>query len=114
MNYGEPSAPTSVARGGLWRRGHDDGVGGGAPASLRAALWLTKLYQRALGEAVGCWGGGGVVVVMEKWRGQPVTGNGGGGPSAREQLLLRALRTAKEEPGNAKWCAGWERAVLVC
>ena len=53
--------------------------GGGAPASLRAALWLTELYQRALGEAVGCWGGGGAVVVMEKRRGQPVTGNGDGG-----------------------------------
>jgi len=65
-NYGKPSASTSIARGGLWRCGHDDGVGGGAPASLRAALELTELYQRALGESVGCWGGSGAVVVMEK------------------------------------------------
>jgi len=79
---------------------------------LRVALWLTKLYQRALGEAVGCWGGGGAVVVMEKRRGQPVTGNGDGGLLARGRLLLWVLRTAKEEPGNAKWCAGRERAVL--
>ena len=86
--------------------------GSGAPASLRAALWLTKLYQRALGEAVGCWGGGGAVVVMEKRRGQPVTGNGDGGLSARGRLLRQALRTAKEELGNAKCCAGRERAVL--
>ena len=62
--------------------------GGGAPVSLHAVLELTELYQRALGEAVGCWGGGGVVVVMEKRRGQPVTGNGDGGLSARGRLLL--------------------------
>ena len=79
---------------------------------MAAELELTELYQRALGEAVGCWGGGGAVVVMEKRRGQPVTGNSDGGLSARGWLLLRALRTAKEEPGNAKWCAGRERAVL--
>ena len=79
---------------------------------MRVALWLTKLCQRALEEAVGCWGGGGAVVVMEKWRGQPVTGNGDGGVSARGRLLLRALRTVKEDLGDAKWCAGRERAVL--
>ena len=88
--------------------------GGGAPVSLHAMLELTELYQRALGEAVGCWGGGGAIVVMEKRRGQPVTGNGDGGLSARGRLLLRALRAAKEEPGNAKWCAGREWAVLGC
>ena len=80
--------------------------------SLHAVLELTELYQRALGEAVGCWGGGGAVVVMEKQRGQPVTGNGDGGVSARGRLLLRALRTVKEDLGDAKWCAGRERAVL--
>jgi len=34
------------AGGGLWRRGHDDGVRGGAPARCCALWWLTKLYQR--------------------------------------------------------------------
>ena len=72
--------PTTVTEGG-----------GGAPVSLHAMLELTELYQRALGEAVGCWGGGGAIVVMEKRRGQPMTGNGDGGLSARGRLLLRAL-----------------------
>ena len=33
LNYREPSTQASIARGGLWRRGHNDGVSGGAPAS---------------------------------------------------------------------------------
>ena len=67
MNYGEPSAPTSVARGGLWRRGHDDGVGGGAPASLRTALELTEHGQRTLVDAMGHgWAGGATTVTEER------------------------------------------------
>ena len=53
---------------GLGRTTATEG-GGGAPMSLHAVLELTELYQRALGEAVGCWGGGGAVVVMEKRQG---------------------------------------------
>ena len=59
--------------------------------SLHAVLELTELYQRALGEAVGCWGGGGAVMVMEKRQGQPVTSNGDGGLSAWGRRLLRVL-----------------------
>jgi len=43
MNAGGPSALANGAGGELWRRGHDDGVGGGAPASTRMALELTEL-----------------------------------------------------------------------
>ena len=42
MNDGGPNALANGAGGGLWRRGHDNGVGGGALASLRTALALTE------------------------------------------------------------------------
>ena len=63
QSYGEPSASTSVARGGRWRRGHDDGARGDAPARLCTARWLTKLEQRALGDAGSRWEGGDAVAV---------------------------------------------------
>ena len=67
---------------------------GGAPARLCAGLELTEHRQRALGEAVGCWGGGGAVAVVAKRLGQPVTGNGDG--------------------GERRCCCGrWRRAALL-
>ena len=53
--------------------------GGGAPARHCTALGLTKLGQRALGEAMWCWGDGGGISVMEEWPDKPVAGNDGGG-----------------------------------
>ena len=43
--------------------------GGGAPARRCAGLELTELEQRALEDAVGCWGGGGAVAVVLEWPG---------------------------------------------
>ena len=60
------------------------------------ARLLTKCYQRTREEAVGCWGGGGAVAVMEKRRGRAGTGDGYGGCYGAEAALLRELRTAKE------------------
>ena len=53
--------------------------GGGAPARRCTALGLTELGQRALGEAMWCWGDGGGILVMEEWPDKPVAGNDGGG-----------------------------------
>ena len=73
---------------------HGDGGDGGAPTRLCAGLELTEHRQRALGEVVGCWGGGGAVAVMEKRLGQPVTSNGDG--------------------GERRCCCGrWRRAALL-
>ena len=52
MNYGEPSAHDSIKNGGLWRRGHDDGLGGGAPMSLCMALELTVVAKEEIAGAV--------------------------------------------------------------
>jgi len=51
MNYGEPSAHDSINNGGLWRCGHDDGLGGGALASLCTALELTGVANEAIAGA---------------------------------------------------------------
>ena len=69
MDDGEPSALANGAGGGLWRRGHDDGVRGGAPVSIGTALALTKLEWRAREEATGCWGDGGAMAVVLEWLG---------------------------------------------
>ena len=55
------SAQEIAARGVRWPSSHGDGLGGGAPTSLRMTLALTECYQRAREEAVGCWGGDGVL-----------------------------------------------------
>ena len=85
-----------MACSGRWRRGHGDGGGGGAPVSSRTALALTEGYQRAREEAVGCWGGGGAVVVAEEQRGRAIVGTDAGGRYGVEAALLRALRMVKE------------------
>ena len=64
--------------------------------SSRTALALTKGYQRAREEAVGCWGGGGAVAVAEEQRGWAIVGTDAGGCYGAKAALLRALRTAKE------------------
>ena len=90
MGYGKPSASTSVARGGRWRRGHDDGVGGGAPARLCVGLGLTELEQQALAGVGSHWEGGDAVVVMEKWLGVACAINDDGGVAVPRLQLLRA------------------------
>ena len=66
MDYREAIVHALVAWGGLVRWDHGDGGGGRAPTRLCVGLELTELEQRALGGAVGCWGGGGAIAVMEK------------------------------------------------
>jgi len=94
---------------------------GGAPARLCAGLELTEHRQRALGEAVGCWGGGGAVAVMEKRLGQPVTGNGDGGEQrcccGRCQRRRRRRNAKMEARLSAGWCWGDNamlRRVVAC
>ena len=74
MNARGSSALANRAGGGLWQRGHDDGVGGGAPARRCTALGLTELDQRALLDAVGCWGAGGAAVVTKRRLGASLPG----------------------------------------
>ena len=69
MNARGPSALANRAGGGLWRRGHDDGVGDGALVSICTALALTELEQRAMGDVWSCWGDGGAVAMAEEQRG---------------------------------------------
>jgi len=76
--------------------------GGGAPARRCAGLELTELEQRALEDAVGCWGGGGAVAVVLEWPGASCARlwrRRSGGRSA-----VAAAR--KNGRGEAKWSAG--------
>ena len=66
MDAGKPSALANGAGGGLWRRGHDDGVRDGAPVSIGTALALTEIEWRAWEEAVGRWGTSGGVAGVER------------------------------------------------
>ena len=68
-----------MARCGWWRRGHDDRVGGGAPARRCAGLELTELEQRALAGVGSRWEGGDAVAVMEKRLGVACAINDDGG-----------------------------------
>ena len=65
--------------------------------SICTALALTGLEQRALGEAMGCWGDGGGIAVMEKRLGAACAVNDDGGAAGARRLRVRVLRTAKEE-----------------
>jgi len=104
-----------MACSGQVRSDHGDGGSGGALVSLRVALWLTELYQRALGGVVECWGGSGAVAVMEKRLGQPVTGNGDGGERrcccGRCQRRRRRQNAKMEARLSAGGCWG-DNAVL--
>ena len=68
-DYKEAIARALVAWGGLVRWDHGDGLGGRAPTSSCALLWLTKHGQRVQVEAVSRGGSGGGVAVVEKQRG---------------------------------------------
>ena len=84
--------------GVVWLGGTTATEGGGrAPARRCAGLELTELEQRALEDAVGCWGGGGAVAVVLEWPGTSWRGYGDGGAARARRLRLRELRTAKEE-----------------
>ena len=65
--------------------------------SICTALALTELEQRALGEAMGCWGDGGGIAVMKERLGAACAINDDGGATGARRLRLRVLRTAKEE-----------------
>ena len=65
--------------------------------SICTALALTELEQRALGEAMGCWGDGGGIAVMKERLGAACAVNDDGGAAGARRLRLRVLRTTKEE-----------------
>jgi hypothetical protein len=69
VDAGGPSALANGAGGGLWRRGHDDGVRGGASVSIGTALTLTEREWRAREEAVVRWEDGGAMLVVLEWLG---------------------------------------------
>ena len=94
--YGGPSALANAWRGGLWRRGHDDGAHGGTPARRCAGLELTELKTAALAGAGSRGEDGYAVAVMEKRLGEACAVNDYGGATGVRRLCLRALRTAKE------------------
>ena len=95
-NAGEPSALANREGGGLWQRGHDDGVRGGAPVSLCTALTLTEREWRAREEATGCWGDGGAIAVAKEQRGRAGDGYGDGGGAGRARLSLRRGRRSRK------------------
>ena len=104
--YGGPSASAIGARGGLWRRGHDDGAHGGTPASLCTRLELTEREWRALEGATGCWGDGSAIAVAKEQRGRAGDGYGDGGA----RRLSAAAAARKKSRGNVKMGCGWVRA----
>ena len=65
--------------------------------SICTALALIELEQRALGEAMGCWGDGGGIAVMKERLGAACAVNDDGGAAGARRLRLRVLRTVKEE-----------------
>ena len=85
----ELNAQASVGKGGRWHPSHGDGLGGDASVRLSAAWRLTERGQQARVDAVSHGGDGGVVAVVEKWRGRAGVGNGDGGERSVRQLLLR-------------------------
>ena len=95
-NAGEPSTLANREGGGLWQRGHDDGVRGGAPVSLCTALTLTEREWRAREEATGCWGDGGAIAVAKEQRGRAGDGYGDGGGAGRARLSLRRGRRSRK------------------
>ena len=76
--------------------------GGGAPVRRCTALGLTELGQRALGEAMWCWGDGGGISVMEEWPDKPVAGNDGGG----ERCCSCGRYERRRGADSAKWGRG--------
>jgi len=87
--YGGPSALANAWRGGLWRRGHDDGAHGGTPARRCAGLELTELKTAGTG-----W--------RRESRGRRLCGCGDG-EAARRGLCRQRLR----------WRCGSSTAMLA-
>ena len=104
MNAGGPSALANGAGGGLWRRGHDDGVRGGAPVSIGTALALTELEWRAREEVVGRWGTSGGIAGVEKQRGRAGVGYGDGGAARARRVLLRGRKAEATRKWSAAEC----------
>ena len=104
MNAGGPSALANGAGGGLWRRGHDDGVRGGAPVSIVTALTLTELEWRAREEAVGRWGASCAAAVKNGWLGASLRGYGDGGGARARRLLLRGRKAEATRKRSAVEC----------
>ena len=104
VDAGEPSALANGAGGGLWRRGHDDGVHGGALVSIGMALTLTELEWRAREEAAGRWGTSGGVAGVEKQRGRAGVGYGNGGAARARRLLLRGRKAEATRKRSAAEC----------
>ena len=104
VDAGEPSALANGAGGGLWRRGHDDGVRGGASVSIGTALTLTELEWRAQEEAVGRWGASCAAAVKNGWLGASLRGYGDGGGARARRLLLRGRKAEATRKRSAVEC----------
>ena len=81
--------------------------------SICTTLALTELEQRALGEAMGCWGDDGGIAVMKERLGAGCAVNDDGGAAGARRLRLRVLRTAKEERKSETEGAGGSGRVLA-
>ena len=71
--------------------------GGGAPARRCTALGLTELEQRALLDAVGCWGAGGAAVVTKRQLGASLRGLWRRRSYGSSAAAAAVLAQAKEE-----------------
>jgi len=91
-----------MAWGGLVGSDYGNGGGSGAPVRRCARLELTKLKPWAWLDAVGCWGDGRGIAVMEKWLDKSVAGNDGGG----ERRCYYGRCERQRRAGNAKWGHG--------
>ena len=106
LGSGEPNAHGYTVYGGGTCPSHGDGLGGGAPASLRTTLALTEGCQRAWEEVVRCWGGGGAMAVVMEWL----------DASWRTVMATAELRELgcccgeEERPRQSKWGGGMARA----
>ena len=104
-------ALTIAARSGRRCLGHGVVAWRRTPARLCAVLKLYRAPAATRVDAVSCWGGGGVVVVMEKRLGQPVTGNGDGGE--RQERAVAGVIMASSGASWPAWLGQRRRAAIA-
>jgi len=74
VDYKEAIARAIVACGGRVGPGHGDGGWRKSSGEVLHGAGLTELEQRALLDAVGCWGAGGAAVVTKRRLGASLRG----------------------------------------
>ena len=102
MDYKEAIARAIVACGGWVGPGHGDGGWQRSSGEALHGAGLTELGQRALEEAMWCWGDGGGISAMEEWPDKPVAGNDGGG----ERCCSCGRCERRRRADSAKWGRG--------